>query len=217
MGKKADAPKETALERALAQVAVQKMAQFRQKWLPLQRQFGADVMQMGRAGSSERRRAAGVASTESAVQFGEAQQGLQGALREAGAAPSSSRFKLATTGLDADQATSRGMGFAAADAEIDDAYVQGLAKLTGMARGQSTGAIKNLGDAAGLSAARAASDAQLAAAHRAGNAQLVGQAAGIGLAAGLGGGGGSGAPAPAVGMDWPTMDPKAPAWGGGMP
>lgn len=217
MGKKADQAKETAQERALAEVAVQKMADFRTKWLPLQRQFGADVTQMGRADSSERRRATGVASTENEVRFSGAQEGLQGAMREAGIAPSSSRFKLATTGLDADQATSRGMGFVAADAEIDDAYVQGLAKLTGMARGQSAGAVKSLGEVAGLSAARAANDANIAAANRAGNAQLVGQVGGLALAGGLSGAAPAAPAAPPVGMDWATMDPKAGVWGGMTP
>lgn len=179
-----DAPevKETAQQRAFAQIAAQRMADYRQRWLPLQRTLIRDVQQMGRADSAERKEASGKAATDSAIRFGEAKGALEGALSSSTGGPASGKFKLSSAGLGDDEATSRGLGMAASDAAIDDAYTQGLASIAAMGRGESAGAVQGMGDIAQMSGRQAAMDAQMSLERRAGQRQLAGQALGLGAA-----------------------------------
>lgn len=191
MGKKADDPKETPQQRAFAEVAMAQMADYRKRWLPLQRQLAEDVKSAGKADSFERRQAAGKVATDNAVRFGEAKGAVESAMTGAGAGPGSSKFKLGVTGMGQDEAQSRGLGFVAADQAIDDAYLEGLGAIAAMGKGERTGAVRGMGDIAAMSGRQAAQDAEMAASKRAGNAQLVGQVAGFGMAGGfnhLGGG-----------------------------
>lgn len=181
MGKKDDKVKETPQQKALAEVAMAQMADYKQRWLPVQRKLAESIRADGAPGSSARTQAAGRASTETAVRFGEARGGLEGALTDSGAGPNSSKFKLATAGLGDDEATSRGLGFVAADQAIDDAYLQGLGALTALGRGEKAQAMGGMQRVADMSGRQAAADAEMSAQKRAGNAQMVGQVAGFGL------------------------------------
>lgn len=186
---KAQEQKETPQERAFAEVAAAKMADYRKRWLPLQNKLAEGIKASGKPGSFERQQAAGKTATENAIRFGEAQAGLEGALTDSGAGAGSSKFKLSTAGLGNDQATSRGLGFVASDQAIDDAYLQGLGMLTQLGRGEAAQATEGMASMARRSAEQAQQDAEISASRRAGNAQLVGQVAGFGLAGGFNGAG----------------------------
>lgn len=185
MGKKAGEVQETPQEKAFAEVAMAQMKDYRQRWLPLQRKLGENITAMGAEGSQQRKQAAGKASTDSAIRFGEAKGAVESALSSSSGSVGSSKTKLGIAGMGADEATSRGLGFVAADQAIDDAYLEGLGRITAMGRGERASAISGLGDVAQMSARQAAQDAELSAQRRAGNAQLVGQVAGFGLSAGM--------------------------------
>lgn len=187
MGKSAGEQKETPQQRAFAEVAMAQMADYRKRWLPLQRKLAEDVTAAGKADSSERQRAAGKAATDSAIRFGEAKGAVESALSDRSGSVGSSASKLGITGMGQDEATSRGLGFVAADQAIDDAYLEGLGMIAQMGKGERAGALRGMGDVAAMSGRQAAQDAELAAAKRAGNAQLVGQVAGFGLAGGFNG------------------------------
>jgi hypothetical protein len=189
MGKPSSEPKETPQQRAFAEVAKAQMADYRKRWLPLQRKLAEDVKDAGAVDSFERRQAAGKAATDSAIRFGEAKGKVESVLSDAGGA-ASSKFKLGVTGLGQDEAQSRGMGMVATDQAIDDSYLEGLGMIAAMGRGERQGALQGMGDVAAMSGRAAAQDAELAAQRRAGNAQLVGQVAGFGLAGGFNGLGG---------------------------
>jgi hypothetical protein len=182
-----DAPevRETSQQRAFAEIAAKRFADFRQRWLPLQRQLMADVQDMGRADSAERREAAGDVAADTAVQFAQAKGALEGALSESGAGAGSGKFKTAVAGMGDDEATSKGLGMAAADSAIDDAYLQGLSQIASMGRGQSGSAVRGMGDVAAMSGRQAQQDAQFSLADRAGRMQQFGQLAGAGLAAAM--------------------------------
>lgn len=182
MGKKADQAKETPQQRAMAELAANQMVDYRKRWLPVQKKLAENIQRAGEADSFERDAAAGRASTETAVRFGEARGGIESALTDAGAGPNSSKFKLATMGLGDDEATSRGLGFVASDQAIDDAYLQGLGALTTIGRGERAGAINGMQQVADMSGRQAQADAQISAQHRMGNAQMAGQVIGFGLA-----------------------------------
>ncbi len=185
MGKKGDAVKETPQQKAMAELAKNQLADYRQRWLPVQRKLAEGIKRAGAADSSERKQAEGQVSTESAVRFGEAREGLQAALTDSGAGPNSSKFKLGLTGLGDDEATSRGLGFAASDQAVDDAYMQGLGAITALGRGEKAQAMGGMQRVAAMSGQQAAADAEMSAQKRAGNAQLVGQVAGFGLSAAM--------------------------------
>jgi hypothetical protein len=184
MGKSQEV-KETPQERALAEIAMARMQDYRERFLPLTRKLAENVRADGAAGSAARRQAAGKTSTDNAVRFGEARTTMENALAAGGAAPVSGKFRTASAGLSNDQATSRSLGLVASDAAIDDAYVTGLGKVAALGKGQAGAAIEGMGAMARRSAQQAAQDAEMALAQRSGRAQLGAQAVGFGLAGGF--------------------------------
>lgn len=180
MSGKSGGVKETPQQRAQAQVAVQQLADFRQRWMPVQRQLADTIVKAGGRESTERKQAQGMASTDTAARFGDAGQKLREAT-EAQGLGGSARQKLAVAGLGDDAATSSGFGVAGADAAIDNAYVQGLGQIMQLGRGEKATAMAGMGQVARMSGATAANDASLALQRRAGNAQVAGQVLGMGL------------------------------------
>lgn len=177
--------KQTPQQRAQAEVAIQQLQDFRQRWQPLQKQLAQTIVDAGQRGSFQREQARGMAATDTAAEFGRAQQKMREGTEAAGLG-GSSKQKLGIAGLGDDAATSAGFGVAGADQRIDEGYVQGLGQLMALGRGEKAGAIQGMGDMARMSGQQAASDAQMALANRAGQAQVAGQALGIGLSTAMG-------------------------------
>jgi hypothetical protein len=211
MGKKSDTARESPQQRALAEMAQKQMADYQSRWLPVQRKLAEGIQRDGAVGSSARKQAAASSATESAVRFGQARGGLEAALSDSGAGPNSSKFKLGMAGLGNDEATSRGLGFVAADQAIDDAYMQGLGMLTALGRGERSGAMTGMSQVAAMSGQQAAADAAMSAQRRAGNAQALGQVAGYGLSQFM-----KPADAPAVQPDYSVVRPAGPGGGSGQ-
>jgi hypothetical protein len=178
--------KETPQQAAMVERATAEMADYKARWLPLQKRMAQQVQELGEKDSGDRLRAKGRAAIESQAKFGQAQGAVEKSLTNSGRGPGSSAFKLGTTGLAADLAASKGAGMAAADAAIDDAYVQGLGALTAIGRGEKAEAMRGESQIAAMSGRQAAADAEAAAAARAGNMQLAGTALGYGLSASMG-------------------------------
>lgn len=207
-GKKEGVP-ETQQQKALAEVAMKQLADYRQRWAPLQRQLATKITASGAPDSREREQAAGKAATDNAVRFGDAERQVTAAT-SASAGLGSSRTKLAMAGVGDDKATSRSLGLAGADQAVDDAYMEGLGMLTAMGRGERTGAVQGMADVAARSGRQAASDAAASLRRRAGNAQLAGQVAGFGLAGGFNGVG------DAVQAKFSTTDVGSSGFGSGL-
>ncbi len=209
MSKKAKGAQETEQQKAMATLAVERLADYKKRWLPLQQEMLGRVQDMGKPDSFERKKLAGKVATDNAVAFADAGTKTQGVLSEMGAAPGSSKAKLAMTGLGDDQATSKAMGLTAGDQSIDDAYLQGLSTIAALGRGQGGQAMKGMQQIANQSGLEAQYDAERSAAKRAGNAQLIGNIAGIGLTAGIQGmGGGADTGAGSVPGGYMHTDPK---------
>lgn len=172
---------ETAQQRELSAYALRQLRDYGQRWAPVQRNLAAHIQSMGAEGSREREAAAGKSSTDTAITFARAQGAVEKSLANQGIGPSSSRAKLATVGVGADEAKTRGIGAAMSDQMIDDAYTQGLAALTAIGRGERATVASGLEHQAGMSAREAATSAELSAANRAGWAGVAGQAAGAGI------------------------------------
>lgn len=180
MSGKKQGTQETPQQRALVELARNQLTDYRQRWLPLQKNLAQSISEMGAPDSRERRQALGLTAVENTARFAGAQQKLQTALGQRGEL-GTSKGKLALVGLGGDQATSAGLGVTRADQQIEDAYITGLSSIMKLGRGQKAEAMGGMADLATISGRRAAEDADAALANRMGNAQLVGKAAGIGL------------------------------------
>lgn len=171
---------ETPQQRAMVELAVNKLADYQQRWLPVQKQLAAQISRMGADGSTARRRARGAASTDIEANFSRARAGLDTGAANTGAF-GSSKHKLAVTGMGEDQSTSLGLGLTQAEQQVDDAYVAGLSTIMQLGQGQQGQAIQGMSRSADMSGRQAAADAQASLNSRMGDAELVGQLAGAGF------------------------------------
>lgn len=185
MGKSSSETQETPQQAALVEKAQAQLADYKARWLPLQKNMAQQIQDMGAENSGARQRAQGRAAVESTVKFGQARAGVEKALSNQGRGPGSSAFKLGLGDLANNQAASKAGGMAMADQAVDNAYVQGLTALTAIGRGEKASAIQGETQLAAMSGRQAAADADEAAAAAAGNAQLIGTVGGMGLNAAM--------------------------------
>lgn len=178
---KKDQIQETPQQRAMVEFALNRFQDWKQRWLPVQKNLMSQIQAAGKEGSAAREAAAGKTATDTTIQFAKAQGGVQKALTNTGASAGSSKFNLGVAGLGADQAKSKGLGLMVADQLVDDAYLQGLSAIAATGRGERATVADALGRSARQSSAQAAADAEAAMAERAGNAQVAGQLVGFGL------------------------------------
>lgn len=182
MGKSSGETKETPQQAAMVERAQNQLADYKARWLPVQKQFARQIEGLKDSNSGERQRARGHAAVEAQAQFGRAQGALEKNLSNTGRGPGSGAFAMGNTGMAADLATSKGAGIAVADQAIDDAYVSGLSALTALGRGEKATAMQSGAQVAALSGRQASADAAASAAAQAGNMELIGTVAGYGLA-----------------------------------
>ena len=181
MGTKSNATQETPQQAAMVQKAQEQLADYKQRWLPLQQNMARQIEGLSNPDSPVRLRAEGRATTETAARFQQARGSVDSALTNAGVSPNSSRFKLANTNMANDEATSKGMGMLASDQAIDQAYTQGLGALTTIGRGEKATALQGASDVAAMSGRQAAADANISLQQQESNAMLGGQVVGMGL------------------------------------
>lgn len=181
-GKSEDTP-ETAQFRAMTQLALNKVQDYKKRWLPLQKNLAQHIKDMAPKDSQARREARGIASTSTEAQFADARTGLESTLARTGGL-GSSKAKLSIAGMGEDEAASTGLGLAGADQRVDDAYVSGLSTIMALGQGQQGMAMQGTAQQAGMAERQASADARASLEQRMGNAQLVGQLGGaaIGLA-----------------------------------
>jgi hypothetical protein len=185
MGSKAGQQKETPQERAQAEHALNLMADYKQRWLPVQQKLASTIEQEGKEGSAARKLAAGKASTDTAMAFDKAGTQLEKGLTNSGVLPGSSRANLAVAGLGTDAAASTGLGHMMSEQQVDDAYTQGLGALTALGRGERASTGSALTQMARQSASQAANDASISLMNRQGDAAMAGQLVGFGVQQGM--------------------------------
>jgi hypothetical protein len=185
--------KETPQQVAMVELAKNQVADYNQRFLPLQKNLAEGVAEMGKEGSVERKQAQGMAATETEARFAPAQRKLEAGLAATGGL-NSGRAKMAITGLAEDKAVSTGLGRTQADQRIDDAYTAGLGSIMALGQGQKADAIQGVSNIASMSGRQAANDAESALQSRMGNAQLAGNVIGAGFGLIKPGGGGNSGP-----------------------
>lgn len=172
---------ETPQQRAMVQMATQKMADYKQRWLPVQQRLAQQVQTQGAEGSAARKAAEGKAATDTQLQFNKAQGALEKSLTNSGAGAGSSKANLAVTGMGNDLAKSKGLSTMIGDQQIDDAYTQGLSALMSIGQGKSASVGNAMANQARQSGMQAQADAQTSLANQQGMGELAGMAAGAGL------------------------------------
>jgi hypothetical protein len=173
---------ETPQQRAFSQVAQARLADWKTRVAPVLKHFSANVIRSGGENSWERKRASGMASTDTAAAFAPVHQAAIDNAATSGAA-GSSRQKLGIASTGNDLATSASMGEVSADQAVDTNYVQGLQTVSALGRGERATASSGLAASAALSGQQAQADAQLSLERDIGTASLAGKA--IGMGAGL--------------------------------
>lgn len=205
-GKGSGQVKETPAQQAQAQYASNLMADYKQRWLPVQQNMIKVIQAQGAEGSAARLAAAGKTNANTEAAFGQAQGALESKLSNTGALPGSSKANLAVAEMGNDKAASKGLGITAADQRVTDAYTAGLGQIMALGRGEKAQVSQGMGQQAAISGAQAAQDANLALQQKMGYAQLGAQAVGMGFQQSMGGGpnvpkgdfSGTQAPAPVV-------------------
>jgi hypothetical protein len=177
---------ETPQQRALAEFAMNQLRDYKQRWLPVQKQLAAQIQQQGAEGSFARQAAAGKNDTDVAMSFDRGTGVLTKTLANNGVGVGSSRGKLALAGMGTDQAKTGGIGAMISEQQMDDAYLKGLSALTSIGRGEHAAVADGLVDRARSSAKDAQLSAEASATERGQLAGFAGQAAGLGLYGALG-------------------------------
>lgn len=184
-----DRVEETSKQRALADIGKAQMADFKQRWLPVQQKFAESVVKAGGADSFERRRATTMTGVDNSAAYSQAADKLDATAATKGSFGSSGH-KLGITGMADDRATSTGLGAVAADQAVDSQYVAGLGAVTALGRGEKATALSGMEQAAAMSGRQAQADAMQSLENRRGNMQAAGTVVGMGAGLWSGGGGG---------------------------
>jgi hypothetical protein len=169
--------KETPQEKALAELALNRYQDYKQRWLPLQQRAIEVVEGFNKEGSWERERAqtnAGAVGT----QIDEVSDQVADADMNRGVDAGSSNFKLRQGALGDAKSKSVGIARAGADEEIDNAYVEGISNLMRIGSNQAAQGARSMGDAASVAVGAERAGAMEGAARRAGNYELAGTAIG---------------------------------------
>lgn len=165
---------ETAEERELARIGLDKVKRYQEVNKPIEDAWMARRKEQGRI----RDEAARETTSQTRRAFGNAKEQVTASLSSAGMG--GGRAAEAVSGLARDEATSMALGQAGAREAADDNYVAGLQGVVDLGRGQSASAINELSGVASAAGANARHDARLAQQARADDA------AGLGMVAGLG-------------------------------
>jgi hypothetical protein len=165
---------ETPLQQAQAQVAQQKWADYRQRWLPVQEFYKsrAEGGLPSRFGF-----ATGEANADAQGQFGNAYGLVNTRMSQAGDVAGSNASIFGNVGLAGEQAGAAGLAKTNATDAVTRQYLAGLGDIVAMGRGQQATSDQSLNDLAGLSGQEAAAQAQAAEQ----DAEIPGTAAGTGF------------------------------------
>lgn len=167
----------TAEEKALAEIATQRLERYKESFVPAEDEFIASVQSIGE-GDAEL--AAGTATAGTQQAFSQAQGEIAQSQTQSGAAPGSGRFNESVSAAGDDAAASRGQAVSAARRGTTDRRLSGLEAVTSIGQGQDAEALGTLSDVAREANRESIQDAQISANNRATNAQAFGTAVGLG-------------------------------------
>ncbi len=170
---------ETEEERALAEVAEHKFQYYKDHYAPMEDKFMERVDNMDKKGSYDFVR--GAAGSSASRAFGDAKRGVRSQMEQQGLNPASGRYQGTMDAMTREQGGAASETMTRAGNQQQDEYVQGLANVTAIGRGQATNAQHGLSDVAYSASQDAASRAEDSFNRRHATGQLAGMAAGAGL------------------------------------
>lgn len=184
--------KDTASQKALANIAAKRFNLYQQYYVPLENQFMQDVF--GMLDQSAFENVSGFVNALQQPQFQAARRDMERAAFSQGVDPTSGQFQARGEAMGQAQARGMGLGTAEALSGQTDRYYQGLQNIIAMGQGQAGQAISGLSDVGDIASKRAAAEAKTGLSNYLGRQQMLGSAVGTGVGIGMAGGlfGGSG-------------------------
>lgn len=175
MSKKGDKPKETAEEKALAQIGLERWQDYQQRFVPVENAAIGRVMDDI---NNPDMQGEGLANVSTQQAFSDLENQTTRGLTLRGARAGSGAFAGGLAGVNMDRVASSGLGQAGAYGMQRGINISNLQNLVGIGQGQATGALQGLTDVADAASRQAIMDARASAASRAALGQLVGTGAG---------------------------------------
>ena len=182
--------KDTAAQKALAQIAARRFNLYQQYYVPLENEFMNSVFSM--KDPSAFANVEGFVTSLQQPEFQDARSQMQRQAFAAGADPTSGQFQARAQEMQNTQARGMALGTAEGLSGQLDRYYQGMGNIVAMGQGQAGTAISGIGEVGELAQRRAISEAQQQFRKSEAGRTVIGQ--GLGLGAGLyfSGRGGSG-------------------------
>lgn len=171
-----DKVEETPEEIALAEIAMERWNDYKQRFIPVENQAISDVMGESETSSEF---GPGMANIASQSQFSQLEPAVASGLVRRGARPGSGAFEGGMIGLGLDRTASSAQGQANALGLQRTQNLQNMQTLINMGQGQATGALSGLGDAASFANQQAILDARASAAARNAIGSAIGTGAGM--------------------------------------
>jgi hypothetical protein len=174
---------ETEGERAQAEVAVKRWADYQEVFKPYENKFMGDVNELNSAANYQR--AEELAISPLAASFAEQGMKIQKRNMASGINPNSGKFKSINSEITSSQASAELDTASRANVTQQERYIGGLQNITAMGQGQATTAMNGMADIAQMSQRNARSEAQDALAKRNNVQSGVGAVVGAGTSYGL--------------------------------
>ena len=178
--------KDTASQKALANIAAKRFNLYQQYYVPLENQFMQDVF--GMLDQSAFENVSGFVNALQQPQFQAARRDMERAAFSQGVDPTSGQFQARGEAMGQAQARGMGLGTAEALSGQTDRYYQGLQNIIAMGQGQAGQAISGLSDVGDIASKRAAAEAKTGLSNYLGRQQMLGSAVGTGVGIGMAGG-----------------------------
>lgn len=171
-----DKPKQSAEERELGRIAVERWNDYQTRFVPVENEYIESVQQT----DADYADARGGAAASVQQSFGAAEDDLRGNLFAAGLTPDSSQFTSAIEGLGLDRALSLGTAANEAEVATDNRHLQGLQSVVQMGQGQAMNAIQGKGEVAATATRDSIDRANRSFDNRQAGLHLAGTVAGAG-------------------------------------
>lgn len=165
---------ETPLERELSVQSARRWNRYKEKYIPITKEAIKDV----KDSSDELSRLKGLTNVDRSIQFGKVSSPVEISQAQRGGLGSGQQM-MGLSNLQEQAALSQARGLVSAENLIESNRTGNMLNLIRMGQGESSEALRGLGDQAGLSAGEARADAEAQVAAENALRQLVGTGAGI--------------------------------------
>ena len=170
---------ETAEEKELADISMEKWERYKTKFRPLEDQYMAKVDNMGSDASYDR--ISGLTGNAMKAEAGNQVDSANQAMFQGGINPSSGKFMGANSALMSKGSKVLSAAVNSANMGLGNERISRMEGLVNIGQGQAAGAVKSLSDIASSSVDQANSSAENRYNNYAGNLEAIGTAGGMGL------------------------------------